>query len=267
MDGMDAPLAVIPAWLDATAIALGAGSAAVVAEQFRSKRLDWLGVAIIGTSAALGGGIIRDLLIGVRPVAMTNEWYLLTAAVASILGMLLQTLLARRDSIVTLLDALALGFFCAVGTAKAVEAGLPVLPSIFVGTCTAAGGGMIRDVLVGMPVGALYAGSLYAFAAMGGSAAYVGAFSLGLDPIWSMVICGVVTFLIRMASVWFGLSLPEQIALQWPRRGRGGEPAGKVTEEQFVDAAQLHGPDTRPVDLIAIAEEQRARRERDGAEA
>lgn len=269
---VDAPLSVIPQWLDATAIAVGAAAATLVAGEFRDKRLDWLGVAIIGTTSALGGGVVRDLLMGLKPVVMTNEWYLLTALLASFAGMLLQAAVSRIDTLVTISDALALAFFCAIGTAKAQDAGLPILPSILVGTCTAAGGGMIRDVLVGMPVGVLYAGSLYAFAAILGSASFLAATALGVDAVQAMVICGIVTFAIRMASIWFGLSLPEQIALQWPaRRGRGGRERAHADgvdrsdepittpEEQFVAAAALHAPNTSPIDLIAVREAQARR--------
>ncbi len=217
---MNASLSLIPGWLDAIAIAIGAGSAAVVAEELRSKRVDWLGVVIIGTSCALGGGVIRDLLIGVRPVAMTNEWYLLTALIASLVGMLLQSTLSHRTSLITLLDALALGLFCAVGTAKGYAAGLPILPAIFIGTCTAVGGGVIRDLLVDMPVGVLYAGSLYAVAAMAGASVYLACMAIGTNDATALIACGVTAFAIRMASIKFGLSLPEQMALRLPRRRR-----------------------------------------------
>ncbi|MBB2956833.1 trimeric intracellular cation channel family protein [Pseudoclavibacter helvolus] len=257
---MDSPATTLPLWLDLTAIAIGAVTAAMVAEQFRDKKLDWLGVVIIGITVGLGGGIIRDLLLGIRPVSMETEWFLFTAGASALGGMLLQRLLRRMDGLVSVLDAAALGFFCAVGTLKAMNFELPILPTLLVGTVTAAGGGVVRDMLLGMPVGILFVGSLYAIAATAGSAAFVLADYFGVSQIIGIVICVAVTFAVRMASVWFGLSLPEQIALRMPRFRRSARTGKQEREQPFTDqeileASGFHALDTRP---IAVLEEKRA---------
>lgn len=225
---MDAPIPATPEWLDLTAIAVGSGGAALLAEELREQRVDWLGVIIIGVAVGLGGGIVRDLLMGHTPVAMTTDSFLLTAAAAAFAGMLLQRLMRvpMFPTVLSVLDAAALGFFCTVGTAKALDAQLPLLPTVLLGTVTAAGGGVLRDMLLGLPVGVMYAGSLYAAAAVTGAFAFVGLDAAGAAPGWGMIACVTVTFAVRMSSVWFGLSLPEQMSLRLPSRRGGLLPRG-----------------------------------------
>lgn len=263
---MHGSLNAIPEWLDLGAIAVGAGAGTLVAGEFRSKRLDWLGIAILGVAVGLGGGVIRDVLIGIRPAAMSTDTYLLTALVAAIVGMLLQPALARAGMAIQILDAAALGFFCAVGTAKAVEFGLPLLPCLFIGTVTAAGGGVVRDLLLGMPVGVLYAGSFYAFAALAGSGAFMISYAFGLEGVGAMSVCAGVTAAVRMSSVWFGLSLPEQMSLRVPSRVRRRlGPRGGFSDADIVDASSLHTPRTKPIEVVRerIESEERERDARD----
>ncbi|MDO5052969.1 MAG: TRIC cation channel family protein [Pseudoclavibacter sp.] len=243
-------LGSIPAWLDLTAIAVGASTATVVARELRGSRIDWLGIVIIGVSCGLGGGIMRDLLIGTRPAAMSNEGYLLTAVLAAIAGMLVQPLFRRYAMITQVLDAVTLAFFCGVGTAKAVSHGLPVLPSILIGAVTAVGGGVLRDMLLSMPVGIMYVGSFYAVAAVGGAAAHLAADALGADEWLGFAICLGVTFVMRMASVWFGLTLPEQMSLSRGRRRAAGQARTPYTAEELRRAGMLHGPSTSAIEII-----------------
>ncbi|MFZ8302560.1 TRIC cation channel family protein, partial [Staphylococcus aureus] len=84
------PVFIIPLWADLTAVALGGVQGALFAAGFQGqRRLDLLGVAIIGILLGMGGGLIRDLLLGVTPATLQNNWYLLTAIGASLVGMLL----------------------------------------------------------------------------------------------------------------------------------------------------------------------------------
>ena len=261
---MDVPVAAIPEWLDLSAIAVGAGLTTLVASNLREKRLDWLGVIVIGIAVGLGGGMIRDVLIGIRPAAIAQSSYLLTAVPAAFAGMLLQRIMGLRgaNTMIAVLDALSLGVFCAVGTMKAVAFGLEPVPAILLGTITAAGGGVVRDLLLGLPVGIMFAGSLYAVAATSGAAALLGAGAIGLGPWWSVAICIALTFLIRMASVIWGLSLPEQMSLRFPTRTRPGTADGvPLTDEEFVRATGFHSPGTSPIAIITAEHEAHARRD------
>jgi uncharacterized membrane protein YeiH len=211
---VDEPVLVIPLWADLTAVGLGGIQGALFASGFRGqRRLDLLGVAIIGIVMGMGGGLIRDLLLNVTPVTLQSNWYLLTAVCASLIGMLLAGLFQRLNAVIVGLDAIVIGLFGAFGTSKALALGLPPVPAVFVGVCSAVGGGILRDMIMGLPVAIMHVGSLYAVAAGVGCAvlAIANAFGVGLVP--AAIVCVVVTAVIRVLAVIFDISLPEQRAL------------------------------------------------------
>lgn len=210
MDAVDQEF-VIPLWADLTAVGLGGVQGALFASGFRGqRRLDFLGVAIIGIMVGMGGGLIRDLLIGVAPATLQSNEYLLVATGASLLGMLLAGVFQRLNQVIVWLDALVIGMFGAFGTSKALLLGLPVVPAIFVGVCAAVGGGVLRDVLMGLPVSIMHVGSLYAVAAAAGCLVLAVAASLGAPLVIAAVVGIAVTAVIRILAVVFDVSLPEQ---------------------------------------------------------
>ena len=147
--------------------AASGASAAVV------KRLDVFGVAFVGFVAALGGGIVRDLVIGAVPPLAFADWrYAVTAALASLAVFWLQPQLARLRRTVLVLDAAGLGLFTVAGTFKAATAGVPPVGACVIGMLTAIGGGVGRDLLTGeIPV--VLRREIYAVAALGGAVAVV----------------------------------------------------------------------------------------------
>ncbi|MCW3159220.1 trimeric intracellular cation channel family protein [Micropruina sonneratiae] len=208
---MDDTYFVIPLWADLTAVAVGGIQGALFASGFQGKRrVDLLGVTIIGVVMGMGGGIIRDLLVNVTPATMLSNWYLVTATSASLIGMLLAGVFQRLNRAIVVLDAVSIGMFGALGATKALGVGMPLIPSIFVGVSAAVGGGMLRDVLMGLPVAVMHVGSLYAVAAGAGCTVLAVAQALGAPVLWAGVVCVVVTAVIRVLAVVFDLSLPEQ---------------------------------------------------------
>lgn len=211
MDAVNPPVFIIPLWADLTAVALGGVQGALFASGFQGqRRLDLLGVAIIGILLGMGGGLIRDLLLGLTPATLQNNWYLLTAIVASLIGMLLSGLFQRLNRAIVMLDAVVIGLFGAFGTSKALALGLPAVPAIFVGVLAAVGGSVLRDVLMGLPVAIMHVGSLYAVAAAGGCAVLAVVFAFGVPLPIAAVVGLIVTTVIRVLAVLFDLSLPEQ---------------------------------------------------------
>ena len=192
------------------------------AAQFRDRRLDLLGVALIGIAAGTGGGLFRDLLLNQVPVALQLNWYLIVAVAAALLGMFLERLFQRLGRVITGLDALTIGLFCAIGTTKALTLGLPQIPSIFVGVLSAVGGSILRDLLLNLPIALMHVGSLYAIAAVAGAGTLVALVALGVPMFVAAVVCVVVTFGVRVLAVLFKWSLPEQRRLErmprWRRR-------------------------------------------------
>ena len=208
---MTEPLFTIPLWADLLGVALGGVQGAMFASGFQGqRRLDLLGVTIIGILIGMGGGLIRDLLLGQPPATLQNNWYLVTAAGAAIIGMLLAGLLSRANAIIVGLDAVVIGMFGAFGTSKALGLGVPPVPAVFIGVCAAVGGSILRDVIMGLPVAIMHVGSLYAVAAGVGCTAIVLLHAVGVDIVTAGVIGIVVTAIIRVLAVIFDLSLPEQ---------------------------------------------------------
>lgn len=210
---MSATALSIPLWADLSAVALGSLQGALFASQFRDRRIDLLGVAIIGTAAGLGGGILRDVLLGIVPRALESNWYLLVALLASLFGMLLQRIFSRLAALITVLDALTLGVYGAIGATKALAFGLPEIPAIFVGVIAAVGGSVMRDVLMNLTIAMMHVGSLYAVAAGAGTAVLVALVAFGSPTLASAIVGTAVTVCIRLLAVRFGWTLPEQRAL------------------------------------------------------
>jgi uncharacterized membrane protein YeiH len=204
----------IPLWADLLAIGIGGLQGAMFAAQFRDRRLDLLGVAIIGIAAGFGGGLIRDILLNEVPIALQLNWYLIVASGAALLGMLLERLFSRLGHLITVLDALTIGLYCAIGTTKALSLGLPAIPSIFVGVVAAVGGSVVRDMLLNLPIALMHVGSLYAVAAVAGASTLVALLSAGVPVFVAAAICVAVTFGVRVLAVLFNWSLPEQRSIE-----------------------------------------------------
>lgn len=213
---------IIPLWADLLAIAVGGVQGAMFAAQFRDRRLDLLGVALIGVATGTGGGLFRDVLLNQVPVTLRSNWYILVAVGAALLGMLLERLFQRLGKVITALDALTIGLFCAIGTTKSLTLGLPAIPSIFVGVLSAVGGSILRDLLLNLPIALMHVGSLYAIAAVAGAGTLVILVALGVPVFIAAVVCVAVTFGVRVLAVLFKWSLPEQRRLEripgWRRR-------------------------------------------------
>ena len=213
-------LFVIPLWADLLAVGIGALQGALFAAQFRDRRLDLLGVAIIGIATGFGGGLLRDILLSELPAALESNWYLPVATVAALVGMLLQQLFHRLSAFITVLDALTIGLFGAIGTTKALSLGVPPVPAVFVGALSAVGGSILRDLLLQLPIAIMQVGSLYAIAALAGAGSLVVLVANGVNVLAAAIVCVAVTFGVRVLAVLFKWSLPEQRALPQLRRTR-----------------------------------------------
>ncbi|KJL46156.1 hypothetical protein RS84_02779 [Microbacterium hydrocarbonoxydans] len=209
---MTEPLFTVPLWADLLGVGLGGVQGAMFAAGFQGqRRLDWLGVAIIGIMIGMGGGLIRDILLGQPPATLHDNWYLVTATGASLFGMLLAGLFDRLNKVIVVLDAVVIGMFGAFGTSKAIAFGIPPVPAVFIGACAAVGGGVLRDMLMGLPTAIMHVGSLYAVAAGAGCAFIVIAVQgFGMSVTVAAIIGIVVTAVIRILAVSFDVSLPEQ---------------------------------------------------------
>jgi uncharacterized membrane protein YeiH len=223
----------VPMWANTTAIAVGSFQGAMYAAGFRHTRLDLLGVAVIGIATGLGGGILRDVLLNRMPLAFTENYFILVAVGAALVGMLLGQVAGKLDWLLSLMDAIALGLFAAIGTTAALYVQVPVIPALFIGVITAVGGGVIRDVLLSMPISVLHVGSLYAVAALLGAGTLVLCIKSGMDVSVASAIGIVVTAVVRLLAVRFGWSLPEQRVLKSLRNPK------LVTPEDITGTIEL----------------------------
>ena len=131
--------------LDLVGIFVFAISGALLAVR---KNFDVFGIAVLAEVTALGGGLLRDLIIGaVPPAAFTDLGYFSTPLVATVLVFFLHPQVERIQGAVDVFDAAGLGLFCVTGTTKAYEYGLGLTASAALGLGTAVGGGVLRDVL------------------------------------------------------------------------------------------------------------------------
>ena len=211
----------IPLWANLLAVGIGSLQGALFAAQFRDRRLDLLGVAIIGVATGFGGGVLRDVLLNEVPQALQSNWYLPVATASALIGMLLERLFSRIQPLITALDALTIGIFGAIGTTAALAAGLPSIPAVFVGAVSAVGGSILRDLLLSVPIALMQVGSLYAVAALLGAISLVVFVALGAPAVLAAIVGVAVTFVVRVLAVLFHWTLPEQRPL---RRGTRGTP-------------------------------------------
>ncbi len=172
-------------------------------------KLDVVGVITLGMITALGGGIIRDVLIGSLPPATFSDWrYLLVAAAGSLLAFGFGSYLSRFPSPILLLDAAGLSLFAVTGASKSIEAGVGVGQAVILGAVTAVGGGTIRDVMIGrVPV--VLSSELYAIPALCAAAIVVVTDRAGVYGVASAVGAALICFSIRMLGVRYSLNAPR----------------------------------------------------------
>lgn len=175
----------------------------------REKGLDIFGLFFISFTVACGGGIIRDLCIGaIPPAGLTNWLYLVMVVAATLISISCYSLVKILNQPVLLFDALGLSVFAATGARKAIVFEHNYEVALLLGTFTAVGGGMIRDILLDrIPV--ILKKEIYASAAMVGAAIVVAGDYLGFSREAVSVTAIVVCFGLRFLGLHFHLNLPS----------------------------------------------------------
>jgi uncharacterized membrane protein YeiH len=175
----------------------------------RAARLDLVGVVTLGMITAVGGGIIRDLLIGaVPPASFDDGRYLAVAAGGGLLAFALGQRLDRLAGPINVLDAVGLSLFAVTGASKALDFGVGPGQAVILGAVTAVGGGTLRDVLVAQVPTVLRSG-LYAVPALIAAAITVVTTLTGVYGVAAAVSAAAVCFVVRMVGVRYGLNAPR----------------------------------------------------------
>ena len=170
-----------------------------------AKHFDWFGGFVCGIAVAIGGGTLRDMMLGVTPFWMTSSIYLICTLIAQMFVIIFAHSLKRLDNTWFFFDTL--GLFTVAGLQKTLDCGHPFWVAIIMGTITGSAGGVIRDVLLNnVPV--IFKKEIYAMASIVGGAAYWGLVECGCDMTVSVIIAFVLIVLIRIFAVKYHISLP-----------------------------------------------------------
>lgn len=172
-----------------------------------AKQFDWFGGFVCGVAVAIGGGTLRDLMLGVTPFWMTSSIYLVCTFIAQVFVIIFARSLKRLDNTWFFFDTLGLALFTVAGLQKTLDCGHPFWVAIIMGTITGAAGGVIRDVLLNnVPV--IFQKEIYAMASILGGIAYWGLVEIGFDVTLSVIIAFMLIVIIRILAVKYHISLP-----------------------------------------------------------
>lgn len=175
----------------------------------RLARLDVVGVVTLGMITALGGGVIRDILLDSLPPATFSDWrYLTVAAAGSVVAIVFARRLDRLATAILVMDAAGLSLFAVSGALKALSLEAGIGQAVILGAITAVGGGTLRDMMIGrVPV--VLRHELYAIPALVGALLLVGADQVGAAEVPAAVAAAVTCFVIRMLGVRYGIDAPR----------------------------------------------------------
>ncbi|MCD8079940.1 MAG: trimeric intracellular cation channel family protein [Bacteroides sp.] len=172
-----------------------------------AKQFDWFGAYVIGLTTAIGGGTIRDLLLGVTPFWMTDPSYVICSGRALIWVILFSKTLIHLNNTFFIFDAIGLALFTMVGITKTLALGFPFWVAIVMGCITGAAGGVMRDVLINeLPL--VFRKEIYAMACVIGGLVYFVCHWLNFDPIITQLAGGTSVFLVRIVAVKYQIGLP-----------------------------------------------------------
>ncbi len=172
------------------------------------KRMDIFGVAVVAMVTAIGGGTLRDLVLGREPVFWVGDPTYLVVILAAAIGAFIWAWSMRHYMTQLLIaDALGLAVFTIIGSQVALGRQAHALVAIMMGVMTGAVGGILRDVLCN-EVPLILRKEIYATASLAGAIIYVAGARLNLNPNLIIPLAMAAVFLIRLAAIKWKLSLP-----------------------------------------------------------
>jgi uncharacterized membrane protein YeiH len=197
-------------WLDFIAYAGTFVFAITGALKARNHHMDVFGAAVLAFATAYGGGTIRDLLIGARPVNWVNDRVALGLVLSAVaIVFLFHRRVFRFKITIFLTDAIGLGLFTVLGVSKSFAAGLQPSYAIMMGVISATFGGLLADILSNEVPDLLKKGELYATASLIGGLVQWQMMSWGFTTQTTLLVCVVLVVLVRVVSKWKSIYLPE----------------------------------------------------------
>lgn len=140
------PLPTLPVWVQVTAMSLNCMFGAALA---RGRNVPIFGTLLAGILVGLGGGIFRDMMLGIEPAAIADWYYMPFGLLLAVAGAFGYNFMGRHGTAFLLLNAVVLGTLVTIGGEKALSYDTPVLSAIFLGVVTASFGGLLADNLAG----------------------------------------------------------------------------------------------------------------------
>lgn len=205
-------------FLDLAGVAVFAATGALAASR---KQLDIIGFIFLAGLAGIGGGTVRDLVLGITPVFwVTSSTYIGVCTVTALVVYVTAPYIESRYRLLLWLDAIGLAAYCVMGAERGLEAGAAPLVAIVCGMLSASFGGVLRDVISGEP-SVLLRREIYITAALVGAALFVLLQRGGVDPVLAAGTAALGAFIVRGGALAFGWTMPGY-------RGRPGRPADEV---------------------------------------
>lgn len=171
------------------------------------NNFDWFGAFIVGMATAVGGGTLRDVMLGHSPFWMTQWVYFFITALALLIFVLFHKGIQKISNTIFLFDTIGLALFTVVGYQKTIEAGFPFWAANIMGMFTGSAGGVIRDILIN-EVPLIFRRDIYALACCVGGLVYTVAVWVGLSEIVAQLGCAFSVIVMRLLAVHYHWQLP-----------------------------------------------------------
>ena len=172
-----------------------------------AKHFDWFGGFVCGFAVVIGGGTIRDVMLGATPFWMTSTIYIVCTIIAMLVVIIFAKSLIRWENAWLTFDTFGLALFTIAGLQKTLQYDHPFWVAIIMGCITGSAGGVVRDVLLNN-VPLIFRKEIYAMASIAGGLLYWGLYALRIDVGLIVVICFLFICLVRFFAMRYHISLP-----------------------------------------------------------
>lgn len=238
----------LPGVLEYGALITGAVSGAMTG---CGERLDIMGVAALAMVTGLGGGLLRDIILPTGSVYMIdNPASMLVCIIFGIAAFFFSSLFYKLDRPIAVVDIVSVALFAVVGADKTLMAGYSIVACVFLGTITAVGGGMLRDICLGRTPSIFKSGNFYAICALLGAIVYSCLVAVHCTKLFAAAVSVVATIGVRWLSLHYNIVTLTPVDLtprimgpirRMVRHGAAdgeGRPRGKGDREEFVSFAE-----------------------------
>lgn len=172
-----------------------------------AKQFDWFGAYVVGLATAIGGGTIRDLLLGITPFWMTTPMYITCSGLAVLWVVFFGKYLIHLNNTFFIFDTIGLALFTVVGVEKSIALDYPFWVAIIMGGITGSAGGVLRDILIN-EIPLIFRREIYAMACLVGGVVYWLCDLMALGQFLTPIISGISVFFVRIIAVKYKIGLP-----------------------------------------------------------